>query len=59
MKEYSVYDNADGGYTITYRFFDLTLRRMMYKTYQAYNTEQMIRFTKDLQKKNFKFVGKL
>lgn len=58
-RQYTVYDNVDGGYTIRYKYVNALNRRDVYSTYQANNRESMMRFTKDLERKGFKFVGKL
>lgn len=59
MKTYTIYDNADGGYTIWYQFFDNSNKNFVRKFFQANTKALMLDFAKKLQKNGYKFVGKM
>ena len=59
MKSYTVYDNADGGYSVWYQYLDYSINQYIKKSYYAYNKQSMIKFTKDLENNGYVFVGKL
>lgn len=54
MKVYTVYDNADGGYSIWYKSNNFDK-----KSYYAYNKKIMLSFCKKLENDGYKFVGKI
>jgi hypothetical protein len=59
LKKYTVYDNASGGYTVWYQFYDYSVKDYVMKDYNAYDKTQMLKFTKQLELNGYKFVGKL
>ena len=59
LKKYTVYDNASGGYTVWYQFYDYSVKDYVMKDYNAYDRTQMLKFTKQLELNGYKFVGKL
>lgn len=59
LKKYTVYDNASGGYTVWYQFYDYSVKDYVMKDYNAYDKSQMLKFTKQLELNGYKFVGKL
>ena len=59
MKKYTIYDNANDGFTICYSYLDAYSNKTIIKKIQCYNKESMIKFKKDLESKGYKFVGKL
>ncbi len=59
LKKYTVYDNASGGYTVWYQFYDYSVKDYVMKDYNAYDRTRMLKFTKQLELNGYKFVGKL
>jgi hypothetical protein len=59
LKKYTVYDNASGGYTVWYQFYDYSVKDYVMKDFNAYDKTQMLKFTKQLKLNGYKFVGKL
>lgn len=59
LKKYTVYDNASGGYTVWYQFYDYSVKDYVMKDFNAYDKTQMLKFTKQLELNGYKFVGKL
>ena len=59
MKTYTIYDNADGGFSIWYKYYDYNTSSYVKKSFYAYNKKKMLDFTKDLESKGYKFVGKI
>lgn len=59
MKTYTIYDNADGGYSIWYKYYDNNTSSYVTKNFYAYNKKKMLEFSKDLESKGYKFVGKI
>lgn len=59
MRRYSVYDNASGGYTVWYQYYDYSAKEHIMKDYNFNNREEMLRFTKKLERDGYKFVGKI
>ena len=57
MKQYVVFDNVSGGYTIRYRYYNNQQKRYIYNVYQANDLRSMREFEKKLIKDNYKFVG--
>ncbi len=59
MKTYTVYDNADGGYSVWYQYYDYSIQQYVKKSFYAYNKKKMLEFTKSLETNGYVFVGKL
>jgi hypothetical protein len=59
VKTYTVYDNMDGGYSIWYQYYDYNQKQYIKNYYYAYSKKVMMSYTKDLENKGYKFVGKL
>ena len=59
LKKYTVYDNASGGFTVWYQFYDYSVKDYVMKDFNAYDKTQMLKFTKQLELNGYKFVGKL
>lgn len=59
MKTYTVYDNADGGYSVWYQYYDYYIQQYVKKSFYAYNKKKMLEFTKSLETNGYVFVGKL
>ena len=59
MKTYTVYDNADGGYSVWYQYYDYSINQYIKKSFYAYNKKKMLEFTKSLETNGYVFVGKL
>ncbi len=59
MKTYTVYDNADGGYSVWYQYYDYSIQQYVKKNFYAYNKKRMLEFTKSLENNGYVFVGKL
>jgi hypothetical protein len=59
MKQYTIYDNADGGYTIWWTNFDKYNNRWLKKKFQVNTKESMIIWKRRLEGDGYKFVGKL
>ena len=59
MKTYTVYDNADGGYSVWYQYYDYSINQYVKKSFYAYNKKKMLEFTKSLDNNGYVFVGKL
>lgn len=56
-KEYTIFDNVAGGYTIRYRYYFYKERRYIYKVYQAQDYNSMRSFERNLIRDGYKFVG--
>lgn len=59
MKTYTVYDNADGGYSVWYQYYDYSIKQYLKKSFYAYNKKKMLEFTNNLENNGYVFVGKL
>jgi len=58
-KLYTIYDNADGGYTIWYQYWDRYTNKCVKKYLTFDYKESMIKYRTSLEKNGYKFVGKL
>lgn len=59
MKNYTIYDNADGGYTIWWTQFDRYENRYVKKKMVVNTKESMMMWKRRLENDGYKFVGKL
>jgi hypothetical protein len=59
MKQYSVYDNADGGFTIVWNHFDRYNNSWIKKKMFVNSKETMLMWKRRLESDGYKFVGKL
>jgi hypothetical protein len=59
MKNYTIYDNADGGYTIWWTHYDKYNGRWLKKKMQVNTKESMVMWKRRLEADGYKFVGKL
>lgn len=59
MKQFTIYDNADDGYTIWWTYYDKYNNRWMKKKMFVNTKETMIMWKKRLEAEGYKFVGKL
>lgn len=49
----------DGGYSIWYQYYDTISNCYVKKSFYAYSKQKMLAFTKDLESRGYRFVGKI
>jgi hypothetical protein len=59
LKRYTVYDNASGGFTVWYQFYDYSAKDYIMKDYHFHSKDDMLRFTRKLEREGYRFVGKI
>jgi hypothetical protein len=59
MKTYTIYDNANGGFTIWYQYFDRYENRYVKKAIHFEFKNQMLNYKKKLEDEGYRFVGKI
>jgi len=59
MKNYTIYDNADGGFTIWWTHYDRYNNQYVKKKMLVNTKDSMLMWKKRLEADGYKFVGKL
>lgn len=59
MKTYTIYDNADGGYTIWWTQYDRYNNKWVKKNMLVNNKPTMLMWKRRLETDGYKFVGKI
>lgn len=58
-KLYTIYDNANGGFTIWYQYYDKYENKYMKKAIHFEFKQSMLKYKQGLENNGYKFVGKL
>jgi len=59
MKTYTIYDNADGGFTIWWTSYDKYNNKYVKKKMVLYTKESMLMWKRKFESGGYKFVGKI
>jgi hypothetical protein len=59
MRYYTIYDNASGGFTLKWTFYDKFENKNVINTTTVDTKQEMINWKRKIESKGYKFVGKL
>jgi hypothetical protein len=59
VKTYTIYDNANGGFTIWYQYYDSYENKYVKKSIHFEFKNQMMSYKTKLEENGYRFVGKL